>query len=194
MARVSRISFTLLSYLTFCTAVWSACGDDGRPGEAGSATATDTTPQTTTTTPTTGDSTPTGSATATATEGSVSDTATGTSNGPTSATDSATATDSASTTDSATTATTATTGEPAGPCSEDPPPGFMAPFDADCKTEPQLGMFDPVVEWHKDIFMNSPGANASASAPIVVQVNDDNMDGKINSEDMPDILNVISIV
>ncbi|MBK7829434.1 VCBS repeat-containing protein [Nannocystis sp.] len=67
----------------------------------------------------------------------------------------------------------------------------MAPFDAACKTEPQLGMFDPVVEWHKDMFMTSPGANASASAPLVVQVNDDNMDGKVDSEDMPDILNIM---
>ena len=43
------------------------------------------------------------------------------------------------------------------------------------------------------MFVNNPGANASASAPIVVQVNDDNMDGKVDSEDMPDILNVISV-
>jgi hypothetical protein len=180
MVGPSRVSLVVLAALL---ALSPACGDDGRPADEG--TATGTTPPTTTLTPTTGDVTPTGSATGSTSEtaGSVSDSATGSTSEPTGATAPTTTDGSASAT------TTATTGEPVGPCSEDPPPGFMAPFDADCKTEPQLGMFDPVVEWHKDTFVNNPGATASASAPIVVQVNDDNGDGKVDSDDMPDILN-----
>ena len=194
MGRVSNLSSSFTSGLSVAVlsflAMWSvACGDDGRPGEDGSASATDNTVGSATVTPSTGQI-PTGSATeGSVTEGSISDSLTGTTGptSPTSATESATGTTTADTT----TATATTTGGPLGPCSEDPPPGFMAPFDAACATEPQLGMFDPVVEWHKDMFVNNPGANASASAPIVVQVNDDNMDGKVDSEDMPDILNIM---
>ena len=174
MVRVSRCSFAVLS-LVF---VWSACGDDGRPADEASGSVSATMTATVTMTPTTGDVAPTGSASAT--EGSVSDTATGTTGEPT-----------APTTTSESATGTGTTGAPSDLCSEAPPAGFMAPFDADCKTEPQLGMFEPVVEWHKDTFMTNPGANASASAPIVVQVNDDNMDGKVTAEDMPDVLNVL---
>ena len=188
MGRVSRLSFAVLSLL----ASWSAaCGDDGRAGDDASAGVTDTTPVSVSVTASTGQ-VPTGSVSATdgsVTDGSVSESATGTTGTPTSPTDSITA--SATTTADTSASATGTTGEPAGPCNEDPPPGFMAPFDAACASEPQVGMFDPVVEWHKDTFINNPGCNASASAPIVIQVNDDNMDGKVDSKDMPDILNVM---
>ncbi len=157
-----------------------ACGDDGRPADE--ATNTAATPPGTSLTPTTGDPLPTGGATETQ---GASETGSGT------ISDSASTGASVTSEVSATGTTGATTGEALGPCSEDPPPGFMAPFDAACKTEPQLGMFDPVVEWHKDTFMNNPGATASASAPIVVQVNDDNRDGKVDGKDMPDILNIM---
>ncbi len=84
------------------------------------------------------------------------------------------------------TTTDATTTGGGGFCGDDPPAGYFGDFDAECKNEPQVGTFNPVIEWHKSSFEMLPGA-ASASAPIVVQLSDDNMDGMINDEDMPDV-------
>jgi hypothetical protein len=151
-----------------------ACGDSGRETAEGSATL----PMTTvpTTTPTTGEPTTSGSAT---------DTETGPDDGTASQSGTSTgAPETESDSDSS-------TGGPKPFCDVDPPPGFQGPFDAACANEPQIGKFDPIVEWHKDTFTMSPGANASASAPIVVQVDDDNGDGKVDDQDMPDILNIM---
>ena len=146
-----------------------ACGDSGRESASdGSASTSTTAPPTSTT------DLPTTTATGSESGGSMG------------ATDSAT--------------TGLTTGEPStgsstggglGYCDQDPPPGFVGPFDAACQNEPQVGMFNPVVEWHKENFTLSPGHNQSASAPIVAQLTDDNADGKIDGMDMPDILNVM---
>ena len=73
-------------------------------------------------------------------------------------------------------------------CDEEPPPGFVGPFDAACVAEPQVGMFNPVVEWHKDKWVKGPTSRSSVTAPVVAQLTDDNGDGKIDTADMPDIL------
>ena len=83
--------------------------------------------------------------------------------------------------------TDTTTGGGSGFCGDDPPKGYVGDFNAECKNEPQVGSFNPLIEWHKDKFMGPAGAE-SASAPIVVQISDDNMDGMINEDDMPDIV------
>ena len=54
----------------------------------------------------------------------------------------------------------------------------------------QIGTFNPVVEWHKSSWVDTPASRNSASAPIVVQLNDDNQDGMINDDDMPDVVTV----
>lgn len=81
----------------------------------------------------------------------------------------------------------ATTGGGGSFC-DSPPEGFIGPFNADCKTEPSVGSFNPVIEWHKDVWTLAPGTSPSASAPIVVQLTDDNQDGMIDEGDMPDIV------
>jgi hypothetical protein len=174
MVLLHRLSPAVLALLL----AGSACGDDGRPADDGTGSATLSEPLTGEA-PSTGDITPTDGASATDTQGSVSDSLTATTGPDPTATDSAT--------DSA----TGTTGGGTSQCAEDPPQGFIGPFDATCKTEPQQGVFTPVVEWHKDTFMTSPGANASATAPIVIQVNDDDMDGAITENDIPDVVNIL---
>ncbi|HFE44161.1 MAG TPA: hypothetical protein ENJ18_01530, partial [Nannocystis exedens] len=138
----------------------------------------------------------TATATATDSEGSASATegtsASGASDSEGTGTGTATETGGVSATESGSsmtegTATDTTTTGGAGFCGDDPPAGYFGEFDSECKNEPQVGTFNPVIEWHKGSFEMLPGA-ASASAPIVVQLSDDNMDGMINDDDMPDVV------
>src|SRR5688572_14741576 len=142
MAFVPR-SLVVLSLLTVCGA---GCGDDGRPADEASGTGTGSAPTVTMPDPTTGPGEPTDGASAT--QGSMSNTMSGTETGTAPTTTNVVETESASgeETVSETADPDTTTGTPAGPCGEDPPGGFMAPFDASCKSEPQFGMFEPVVE------------------------------------------------
>ncbi len=85
--------------------------------------------------------------------------------------------------------TTGTTGGVDLPtCDEEPPPAMMGPFDESCAVEPQQGMFNPVVEWHKDTWATAPSSKASVTTPVVAQITDDNGDGKIDPDDMPDVI------
>src|SRR5262249_2950036 len=122
-------------------------------------------------------------------------TTTGASDGQTGPTDGGTASESATgTTTAPTTAGTDTAGSTSdtdggvGLCGDDPPKGFDGPFDANCKTEPAVGTFTPVIEWHKDTWAAVPAGPHSASAPIVVQLSDDDADGMITEDDIPDIV------
>ncbi|MCA9719322.1 MAG: VCBS repeat-containing protein [Myxococcales bacterium] len=80
-----------------------------------------------------------------------------------------------------------TTGEPPS-CEDEPPPGFMVPPDPACESEPQVGMFNPIIEWHKEVWEVEPGSKSSVTTPILVQLTDDNLDGEINTLDMPDLV------
>ena len=164
----------------------TACGDDGGRDSAGeSATASSSGASASGTATTAGGES--ASATA-ATQGSASDSATTSTSGATEST-SASASASGSTTGSTTdTGTGSTTGDVPGFCSEDPPPGFQGMFNADCKTPPKVGTFTPVTEWHKATWTMAPAVASSASAPIAVQLTDDNADGKITPDDMPDLV------
>ncbi len=73
-------------------------------------------------------------------------------------------------------------------CNQEPPPAMMGPFDESCAVEPQQGMFNPVVEWHKDTWVTAPSSRASVTTPVVAQITDDNGDGKIDPGDMPDVI------
>lgn len=66
--------------------------------------------------------------------------------------------------------------------------GFDAPVNEDCYNEPAIGTFNPVVEWRKRSWSTFPGANWVMSSPIVVQLTDDNGDGVIDNDDVPDIV------
>ena len=67
---------------------------------------------------------------------------------------------------SATGSSSDTGGEP-GFCGDDPPKGFVGPFDAACKTEPKIGTFTPVLEWNKQVWVDAPAYNQVMMTPIV---------------------------
>jgi hypothetical protein len=167
-----------------------SCGDNGGGRDSDSASASSTA------TATTGDTLPTTSGTV-GMSGTESDTAGSASmsagTGTTGITDSATGSTmsggtstSSGTGDSDTVSGTTTGG--AVFCNEDPPGGYVGDFNANCKTEPSVGTFNPVIEWNKSTWNLVAGSPHSASAPIVVQLTDDNGDGTIDDEDMPDIV------
>jgi hypothetical protein len=157
-----------------------AAGCSGDSGGTQGDTAGSTTAFTTTAATATESEGATDTAGATTTGGTVGESDTGT-------TSAASTTDSASgtATDTDTGTDTNTTGS--GFCGDDPPSGYVGEFDSECKNEPSVGTFTPVIEWNKAMFMGPPGPHG-ASAPIVVQLSDDNEDGKIDDADTPDIV------
>ena len=69
-----------------------------------------------------------------------------------------------------------------------PPGGFDGPDDPNCDIEPQVGAFNPEVEWSKSTWSMGPTFTQVMAAPIVVSLTDDNADGKIDDNDVPDIV------
>ena len=163
----------------------AGCGDSG--GESASAGSTGGTPMTTTVTPTSGDVPTTGGVTSTGAEGtdSVSGTSTGASTGEVMSSTST----GASSTGVGGSSSSSSSGDTGSLlfCGDEPPAGYVGDFDPACKSEPQVGVFKPVVEWKKVDWTVNPAAKAVMMAPIVVSLSDDNMDGKIDGDDMPDI-------
>jgi len=141
----------------------AACGDDSTSSTT-SATATTSGASTSgTTTATTAGSE---SDTATATAGTVSDSAT-TSTSTTAATTDAT---------TAVTGSTSTGGDPS--CLDTPPAPFEGPSDPACASEPQVGVFKPIVEWSRDTWAVEPGSNQVMMTPMVAD---------LDGDDAPDI-------
>ncbi len=110
---------------------------------------------------------------------------------PTATTDSSSNSDSDTTmgmTDTQTTSESdSETGEPLE-CDIEPAPGWMVDPNDACESEPQVGMFNPVIEWHKDLWGDVPASRSSVTTPVVVQLTDDNFDGEIDVLDIPDIV------
>ncbi|MEZ4450522.1 MAG: VCBS repeat-containing protein [Nannocystaceae bacterium] len=155
-------------------ALVAACsGDSGSSDTAASASGTGLTTTTTTTTDTTAAATESG--TTTTTTGGESESATESTT---------TTTTTTSTTDE--TSGTSTTGDMS--CVDTPPPGFDGPMDAACKAEPEIGMFNPVVEWKKSAWAVNPSSSNVMMMPIVASLNDDDQSGSIDDGDIPDLL------
>ena len=76
---------------------------------------------------------------------------------------------------------------PGDQCDEETPVGFDIPTDDSCSTEPQIGAFNPVVEWTKSEWSQNAGSRQSVTTPIVVQLTDDDLNGAIDNNDTPDI-------
>jgi hypothetical protein len=78
--------------------------------------------------------------------------------------------------------------QPPPACEEGPWPEGEAPVDESCIREPVTGTFRPVVEWWISDFGDgySDGL-ANLAAPTVGQVTDDDGDGDVDSDDIPDI-------
>ncbi len=92
------------------------------------------------------------------------------------------------------------TGDPVPPVDTDdapPPPDtcddFPAPAapepgeDATCIAEPTIGTFTPVVEWLWDVNPLVSGYEQVMSTPVVGNLTDDDGDGDIDTDDIPDI-------
>lgn len=73
-------------------------------------------------------------------------------------------------------------------CEDQVIPGYVTSADAQCENEVETGTFTPVVEWYQGTFPTNTAANQIMSQPIVASVNDDNGDGKIDGDDIPDII------
>jgi hypothetical protein len=162
--------------ISFCT---TACGgDDGRTSASASASA-----STTTTTATT---IPTEASSASGSGTGESETIGGSGSAGESTTSSTTTTP-PTTTDPGTSDGSSTTGADAD-CAKEQPPAYQGPIDNACEAEPQVGTFNPIAEWTKQDFKLAPGSVAGLSAPIVISLNDDNKDGKLDTMDIPDVV------
>jgi hypothetical protein len=100
--------------------------------------------------------------------------------GSDSASDSATTTgatdsDSDSDSDSDADSDTATTSDVPGYCGDDPPQGYMVAADPTCMNEPNVGTFDPVVEWQKTAWTAAPASNQVMMSPIVIDLDGDQL-------------------
>jgi len=187
---------------------FGACGDDGSSQDSESAGGSATT-SASATVPTTGEADGSASDSLTTGVSGVSESATmatsvsTTTSEPTATTVDATSVSGDDTTSTATTSdatggtttttsdgdTTATTGESPPLCGQMPPKGYVGPFDASCKSEPQIGSFTPVAEWTKASFTDYPAYDQGMIAPIVAALTDDDLDGVYGSEgDMPTIV------
>lgn len=67
--------------------------------------------------------------------------------------------------------------------------GFY-PFDDLCTFEPTVGVFTPTIEWRYAVAADAPlpAKNQVMMTPIVVNLTDDNADGVIDLNDIPDIV------
>ncbi|MCB9765914.1 MAG: PQQ-like beta-propeller repeat protein, partial [Alphaproteobacteria bacterium] len=57
-----------------------------------------------------------------------------------------------------------------------------------CEVIPQTGTFTPVVEWSISTFSTQPAYDQVMMTPIVASLTDDNGDGDIDDDDIPDVL------
>lgn len=144
-----------------------------------------------------GDDTSSGSATASGTglsgasaSESEATSASGASDSATTTGDSGTASNSAGVTSQTTSDATSasgtetvgsTTSDDVPVCGDDPPKGYMGMVNQACENEPQLGMFNPVVEWQKTAWTVAPAYNQVMMAPIVAE---------LDGDDIPDIIYV----
>ena len=73
-------------------------------------------------------------------------------------------------------------------CEDQTLPGFEGGYDETCENEVSEGTFDPITEWSHTTFSTEPSSNNVMMHPIVVSLTDDDGDGDIDDEDVPDIV------
>ncbi|HUT40947.1 MAG TPA: carboxypeptidase regulatory-like domain-containing protein, partial [Gammaproteobacteria bacterium] len=56
-----------------------------------------------------------------------------------------------------------------------------------CEVQPDIGTFEPVLKWEWSGSSVLPTFDQVLTTPLVIQASDDNADGNINTDDMPDI-------
>lgn len=73
-------------------------------------------------------------------------------------------------------------------CDDTAPAAGTVAQDEACLAEPEIGTFDPVVEWRWTDNPVHPEFHQIMAAPVVANLNDDNADGLINEDDVPDVI------
>jgi len=76
--------------------------------------------------------------------------------------------------------------EPA--CAMPNPPVYEVSRDETCRVEPEVGTFEPVVEWAWHANPVHPGVHQVCSTPVVGHLTDDNGDGSLGEGDTPDVI------
>ena len=71
---------------------------------------------------------------------------------------------------------------------------YLPDLSSNCISEPEIGEFNPVVEWEWSENTLHEQYNHIETAPIVLNLNDDNEDGFIDEQDIPDIVFVAFFV
>ena len=62
------------------------------------------------------------------------------------------------------------------------------PPDTNCLREPEVGTFTPQVEWQWNSNPEQPGYDDIMAAPAVGNLDDDNGDGRVDADDIPDVV------
>ena len=68
------------------------------------------------------------------------------------------------------------------------PSGWTSVPDDTCVAEPEVGTFNPVVEWHWTTNLVHPGYDDVMAAPSIGNLTDDDDDGDIDEDDIPDVV------
>ena len=71
-----------------------------------------------------------------------------------------------------------------------PPVGWDGESDPTCANVLETGTFTPIIKWEKASWSVYPGSNQIMSQPIVASLTDDNHDGLVNADDIPDVITV----
>jgi hypothetical protein len=58
-------------------------------------------------------------------------------------------------------------------CVDTPPPGFPGPTDPACAAAPQVGTFQPVLEWNRGTWTTAPTSDQVLMSPIVASLDGD---------------------
>jgi len=73
-------------------------------------------------------------------------------------------------------------------CATDVPAEYSTTVDTECAQEPVIGSFDPVAEWTWTVNPINAGYEQIMATPAVANLTDDNGDGLIDDEDVPDVV------
>jgi len=65
---------------------------------------------------------------------------------------------------------------------------YTVPTDDGCINEPEVGSFDPVIEWQWNANSLAAGWDDIMSTPAVANLTDDDGDGDVDEDDIPDIV------
>jgi hypothetical protein len=73
-------------------------------------------------------------------------------------------------------------------CPEDVPGTVTLTVDESCESEPEVGAFEPVLEWQWAENPVDAGYHQIMAQPVVANLTDDDGDGDIDDDDVPDVI------